>query len=56
MSPIRIIIPFVFLLAFIIWLLFRLFIKKDLKKNTNNLIIGIIFMVVWGVIYYFLLK
>ncbi len=56
MSPVRIIMPVVFMVAFILWILYRLFIKKDLKKNSNNLIAGCIFFAIWGVIYYFLLK
>ncbi|GMV78696.1 MAG: hypothetical protein AMXMBFR79_18260 [Chitinophagaceae bacterium] len=50
----RIYMSFIFLIALIGWILYRLFIKKDLKKNINTLYVGLVFIGVWALIYYFL--
>jgi hypothetical protein len=40
-------------IAFIVWILYRLIIKKDLMKNLNNLYVGLFFIGVWALFYYF---
>ncbi|MFN8326481.1 hypothetical protein [Flavobacterium sp.] len=52
----RIYIPIVFFVIFLGWALFRLLIKKDLKRNLGGLYIGLTFIGVWIVIYYFLMN
>jgi len=47
------IVPILFI-AFIIWILYRAIIKKDLKKHLNDLYLGIFFFSIWAVIVYFL--
>lgn len=44
--------PLGFLMIFILWILYRLLIKKDLKQNLNSLYTGILFVAVWTVIYF----
>jgi hypothetical protein len=41
---------------FIIYSLYLLFIKKDLKKLKTVMYPGLFFIAIWGVLYYFLLK
>ncbi|MBK6834590.1 MAG: hypothetical protein IPG89_10060 [Bacteroidetes bacterium] len=47
----RIYIPIAFLAVFLGWVIYRLFIKRDLKKQVNNLMLGGFFFGVWGLIY-----
>lgn len=54
MSPFRIWIPLVLVIAFVFWVLYRLLIKKDLKKHTSGVITGVIFIAVWAVLYFIL--
>ena len=54
MSPLRIYIPLAFIALFILWVLYRLLVKKDLKQNITGLYTGLFFIGVWGVIYYLL--
>lgn len=51
----RIYIPLALLAVFSAWVVYRLFVKRDLKKQVNNLMLGGFFFAVWGLIY-FLLK
>ncbi len=44
--------PLGFLMIFILWILYRFLIKKDLKQNLNSLYTGFLFVVVWAAIYY----
>ena len=44
--------PLVFIVLFLGWVLYRLFIKKDLKNNLDSFYIGMFFIVLWGVIYW----
>ncbi len=46
-------IPILFV-AFIVWILYRAIIKKDLKQHLNDLYLGIFFFAIWAVIVYFL--
>lgn len=39
-------------IAFFGWTLYRLLIKKDLKKNLPAFYMGVFFMAVWGLIYW----
>ncbi len=48
----RVLMPIGFLIVFIIWIMYRLIIKKDLKKNLNNLYIGLAFIAIWTAVYY----
>ena len=48
--------PIIFFVAFIGWILYRLFIKKDLKQNLNTLYLGLTFTGIWILIYYIMLK
>ena len=45
-----------FLIFFIAWILYRLVIKKDLRKNLNSVSVGVFFIGVWALIYFFILK
>jgi high-affinity Fe2+/Pb2+ permease len=40
-------------IAYIGWILYHLLIKKDLKKNLNNVYLGLFFIVVWVLFYFF---
>lgn len=51
----KIFMPIAFLAVFIGWILYRLLIKKDLRENVNNLYTGLVFVVVWAVIYWFMI-
>lgn len=51
----RIYLPIAFLIIFIGWVLYRLLIKKDLKNNLNNVYVGLFFIGIWGLIYFFML-
>ena len=51
----RIYLPIAFAVLFILWILFRLIVKRDLKKHLNTVYLGLFFGVVWAVIYFFVL-
>ena len=51
----RIYLPIAFAVLFILWILFRLIVKRDLKKHVNTVYLGLFFGVVWAVIYFFVL-
>ncbi len=50
----RIYLPIAFAVLFILWILFRLIVKRDLKKHLNTVYLGLFFGVVWAVIYFFI--
>jgi beta-lactamase class A len=50
----RIYLPIAFAVLFILWVLFRLIVKRDLKKHLNTVYLGLFFGVVWAVIYFFI--
>ncbi len=52
----RLYIPFALVLVFIGWVLYRLIIKKDLKQNLNSLYLGLFFVGIWSMMYFFILK
>lgn len=54
MGPIRILIPIIFFIIFFIWILFRAFVKRDLKKHLNSMVVGFIFIAIWAGIYFWL--
>lgn len=49
-------IPIGLIIVFIVYLLYLLLIKKDLKKFRTVLYPGLFFIIIWAVIYYSLLK
>jgi beta-lactamase class A len=51
----RIYLPIAFASIFILWVLYRMLVKKDLKKHLNTVYLGLFFGVVWAVIYFFVL-
>jgi hypothetical protein len=52
----RIFLPIVFVAAFVVWLLYHLLVKKDLKLHKVSLQLGLLFTVVWLFIYYLFTK
>ncbi len=45
-----------FIIFFLGWILYRLFIKKDLNQNINIFYLGLTFTGIWVLVYYLLLK
>lgn len=43
------------IIAYIGWILYHLIIKKDLKKNLNNLYLGLFFIGIWVLFYFFII-
>lgn len=43
-------------IVFIGWILYRLIIKKDLSKNLNNLCLGLFFIIIWALFYFFIVE
>ena len=52
----RLLLPIAVLIALFGWVLFRLLIKKDLKKNLNSLFFVVFFAAVWLLLYFFISK
>ena len=52
----RIYMPIAFLIFFIGWILYRFVLKKDLKENLNSLYLGLFFIVIWVLIYFFIVE
>ncbi len=46
-------IPIGILALFIIYILYLLIVKKDIKKFKEVLYPGLFFLAIWGIIYYF---
>jgi hypothetical protein len=42
-------------IVFIGWILYRLFIKRDLSENLNNLYFGLFFVTIWFLYYLFII-
>lgn len=42
--------------TFLGWILYRLIVKKDLKKNLNNLYLGLFFIGTWALFYFFIVE
>ncbi len=52
----RIFMPIVFILLFILYVLYLAIIKKELKQNLNKVVYpGMFFIVVWALLYFVLL-
>jgi len=51
----RIFLPFIFLIIFFGWMAYHLFIKKDLKKQQEAVLIGFSFLTVWTAVYFFII-
>lgn len=49
-------IPIGLITIFIVYVLYLLIFKKDIKKINSILYPGLFFVAIWGVIYFFLLK
>jgi len=47
----RIIMPVLLTIAFLIWCIYHLLIKKDFQSQKNNFYLGLFFMVIWAIIY-----
>lgn len=41
-------------IVFIGWILYRLLIKKDLNKNLDSLYLGLFFIGIWVLFYFFI--
>lgn len=52
----RIVMAIGLVIAFIAWILYRLLIKKDLNKNSNNVYLGLFFIIIWALFYFFIVK
>ena len=49
-------IPIVLMAVFILYVLYLVLVKKDIKKTKMVLVPGVFFIAIWAIIYYFLLK
>ena len=45
-----------FVVVFLGWVLYRLLIKRDLRKNLQGLYLGLFFIAVWVVLYFSVFK
>ncbi|MBG6187753.1 CRISPR/Cas system endoribonuclease Cas6 (RAMP superfamily) [Flavobacterium sp. CAN_S2] len=52
----RIVMAIGLVIAFVGWILYRLLIKKDLHKNLNNLYLGLFFIIIWVLFYFFIVE
>jgi FtsH-binding integral membrane protein len=43
-------------IVFIGWILYRFLIKKDLSKNLNSLYLGLFFIGIWVLFYFFIVE
>ena len=41
-------------IAFVGWIFYRFLIKKDLHKNLNNVSLGLFFIIIWALFYFFI--
>jgi hypothetical protein len=51
----RVYLPIAFLIFFVGWILYRLFIKRDLKEHLDYLYFGLFFIGIWILIYLLIL-
>ncbi len=51
----RVYLPIAFLIFFVGWILYRLFIKRDLKEHLDYLYFGLLFIGIWMLIYLMIL-
>jgi high-affinity Fe2+/Pb2+ permease len=47
--------PYIFTAVFLGWVLYRTFIKKDIKKYKNEVFGGFFFIAVWVILYFVIL-
>lgn len=52
----RLLIPIGLGVCFLGWFVYRVFIKKDLKKHLHVFYLGLVFIATWLTIYWFILK
>jgi hypothetical protein len=52
----RMYLPMVLIAIFAGWVLYHIFIKRDLKQKKMQLYLGLTFTGVWILIYYFLIR
>lgn len=53
----RLYLPFVLAFLFLLYVLYLALIKKELRKNLFTVLYpGLFFILVWGVIYYFVMR
>jgi hypothetical protein len=51
-----ILLPFGLVALFILYALYRLLIARDAKKYQSELVLGSLFTLIWGVIYFLIFK
>ncbi len=39
-------------IVFVMWILYRALIKKDLKQHLNDLYVGLFFILIWAILFY----
>lgn len=44
----------ILLALFLGWILYRAFVKKDLRSHLNEVYVGLFFVAVWAVVYWFM--
>jgi len=51
----RLLIPFILIILFVFYIAYLLFVKRELGKHLHSVVYpGLFFILVWGLIYYFL--
>ena len=50
----RLLIPIIFVVLFLGWFLYRLIIKKDIKQQLNTVYLGLFFIAIWALMYWWL--
>ncbi len=55
-NDMRLFMPIGFLIVFIVWLLYRVLIKKDIKQHLNTVYISFVFFGIWTMIYFLWIK
>jgi len=49
-------IPSFLVIAFVYWILYHLFILRDLRKHIRGLTIGLTFIAIWTIVYFAVIK
>jgi high-affinity Fe2+/Pb2+ permease len=49
----RFLTPLVFIAIFLGWFLYRLLIKKDARKNLNEILFGFFFIAIWVLLFWY---
>ena len=52
----KLIIPLILIPVFVVWFFYHLLVKKDIKEQRNNVYVGLIFIGIWAIIYWLLLR